>query len=56
MLLSLFGTVFGVLVMFADRPVGTTFGGVPLGPVVMIMFLGVALRRAFCRGEQSSAF
>ena len=56
MLLSLFGTVFGVLVMFADRPVGTTFGGVPLGPVVMIMFLGVALRRAFCRCEQSSAF
>ena len=55
-LLALFGTVLAVLVIFADRPVGTTFGSVPLGPVVMIMFLGVALRRAFCRGEQSSAF
>ena len=55
-LLALFGTVLAVLVIFADRPVGTTFGSVPLGPVMMIIFLGVALRRAFCRGEQSSAF
>jgi Glycosyltransferase family 87 len=54
-LLALFGIVLGVLVIFADRPVGTTFGGVPLGPVVVITLLGVALRRAFCRGEQSSA-
>jgi arabinofuranan 3-O-arabinosyltransferase len=55
-LLALFGTVLTVLVIFADRPVGTTFGGVPLGPIVMITLLGVALRRAFCRGKQSSAF
>jgi arabinofuranan 3-O-arabinosyltransferase len=55
-LLALFGTVLAVLVIFADRPVGTTFGSVPLGPVMMIIFLGVALRRAFWRGEQSSAF
>ena len=51
-LLALFGTALAVLVIFADRPVGTTFGSVPLGPVVMITLLGVALRRAFCRGEQ----
>jgi hypothetical protein len=50
-LLALFGAVFAVLVIFADRPVGTTFGSVPLGPVVIITLLGVALRRAFCRGE-----
>jgi arabinofuranan 3-O-arabinosyltransferase len=50
-LLALFGTVLAVLVIFADRPVGTTFGSVPLGPVVMITLLGIALRRAFRRGD-----
>jgi arabinofuranan 3-O-arabinosyltransferase len=50
-LLAMFGTVLAVLVIFADRPVGTTFGGVPLGPVVVITFLGVGLRRAFRRGD-----
>ena len=55
-LLGLFGTVLAILVIFADRPVGTTFGSVPLGPVVLVMLLGLALRRAFYRGEQSSAF
>lgn len=55
-LLALFGTVLAVLATFADRPVGTTFGSVPLGPVVMITLLGVAFRRAFCRGGQSSGF
>ena len=54
-LLALFGAVLTVLVIFADRPVGTAFGSVPLGPVVMMTLPGVALRRAFCRGEQSSA-
>ena len=48
-LLALFGTVLVALVIFADRPVGTTFGAVPLGPFVVITLLGVALRRAFCR-------
>ena len=47
-LLGLFGTVLAVLVIFADRPVGTTFGAVPLGPVVVTTLLGVVLRRAFC--------
>jgi hypothetical protein len=51
-LLALFGAVLTVLVIFADRLVGTTFGSVPLGPVVMMTRLSVALRRAFCRGEQ----
>jgi Glycosyltransferase family 87 len=50
-LLALFGAVFTVLVIFADKPVGTTFGAVPLGPIVMITLLGVVLRRAFCRGD-----
>jgi hypothetical protein len=49
-LLALFGSVLAVLVIFADRPGGTTFGSVPLGPVVMIALLGVTLRRAFCGG------
>jgi arabinofuranan 3-O-arabinosyltransferase len=50
-LLALFGTVLVALVIFADRPVGTTFGSVPLGPVVIVTVLGVALRRAFFRGD-----
>ena len=50
-LLALFGAVLALLVIFADRPVGTTFGSVPLGPAVMITLLGVALRRTFHRGE-----
>ena len=41
-LLALFGTVFAVLVTFADRPVGSTFEA--CGPVVMITVLGVVLR------------
>jgi arabinofuranan 3-O-arabinosyltransferase len=50
-LLALFGTVLAILGIFADRPIGTTFGSVPLGPVVVITLLGLALRRAFCRGD-----
>jgi arabinofuranan 3-O-arabinosyltransferase len=46
-LLALFGAVLTVLVIFADKPVGTTFGAVPLGSAVVITLLGVALRRAF---------
>ena len=54
-LLSLFGTVLAILVIVADRPVGTTFGAVPLGPVVVNTLLGLTLRRAFCCSERSSA-
>ena len=54
-LVALFATVLAVLVIFADRPVGTTFGAVPLGPVVVNTLLGLALRRAFCCSERSSA-
>ena len=50
-LLTLFATVLITLVIFADRPVGTTFGSVPLGPIVMITLLGVVMRRAFYRGD-----
>jgi arabinofuranan 3-O-arabinosyltransferase len=51
LLLALFATVLVALVIFADRPVGTTFGSVPLGPVVIATVLGIALRRAFFRGD-----
>ena len=51
-LLVLFGVVLTLLVIFADRPVGTTFGAVPLGPVVMFGLLGIALRRAWCCGDR----
>src|SRR6516162_9044643 len=51
-LLALFGVVLTLLVIFADRPVGTTFGAVPLGPVVMFGLLGIALRRAWCCGDR----
>ena len=54
--LALLGAVLAVLVIFADRPVGTTFGSVPLGPVVMITVLGVALRRVLCRGDPGKFF
>jgi hypothetical protein len=50
-LLAMFGTVLAVLVTFVDRPVETTFGSGPLGPVVMITVLGIVLRRVFCRGD-----
>ena len=51
-LLALFGVVLTLLVIFADRPVGTTFGAVPLGPVVRFGLLGIALRRAWCCGDR----
>jgi arabinofuranan 3-O-arabinosyltransferase len=54
-LLALFGAVLVVLVIFADRPVGTTFGSVPLGPVVMITVLGLTLRRAFRGGDPQNS-
>ena len=54
-LLALFGTVLAILVIFADRPVGTTFGSVPLGPVVIITVLAVVLRRAFRRGDPENS-
>ena len=50
-LLAMFGVVLAVLVIFADRPVGPTFGSIPLAPLVLIRLLGVALRPAFCRGD-----
>ena len=52
-LLALFGAVLAVLVIFADRPVGTTFGSVPLGPVVIITLLGSVLRRALRHAQRA---
>src|SRR5271166_1115868 len=52
-LLALFGAVLAVLVVFADRPVGTTFGSVPLGPVVIITLLGSVLRRALRHAQRA---
>jgi hypothetical protein len=54
-MLALFGAVLAVLVIFADRPVGPTFGSIPLGPVVMTGFLGLALRRACATGLRRQA-
>jgi hypothetical protein len=54
-LLAQFGVVPTVLLIFADRPVRTTFGSALRGPAVAMTLLGVALQHAFCRGEQSSA-
>jgi hypothetical protein len=56
MLLALFGTVLAVLVIFADGRSGPLSAPRRFRRVVMIVLLGVALHRAFCRGEQSSAF
>jgi len=46
LMLALFGMTVSALVIFGDSPYRTTFGSVPLGPVVVIAFLGLQLRRA----------
>jgi len=44
-MLALFGAILIALVILGDSPYRVTFGGVPLGPVVLIMLLGVISRR-----------
>jgi Glycosyltransferase family 87 len=44
-LVGLFVAILGLLVTFRDPPDGITFGSLPIGPVVMLTILGVALRR-----------
>src|SRR5438128_2082724 len=51
-MLALFGTVLAALVAFGDTPHRVTFGGVPLGPVVMIALLAVILRRALYQSKE----
>jgi hypothetical protein len=45
-LLGTFLAVLALLVALGDPRVGITFGSVPIGPVVMLTILGLALRRA----------
>ena len=52
-MLALFGAVLAVLAIFADKPVGTTFGSVPLGPFVIITLLGIVLRRALRHAQRA---
>jgi arabinofuranan 3-O-arabinosyltransferase len=53
MLMALFGASLAVLVAFGDRPGGITFGSTPIGPLVMMMLLGVILRRVcWCAGTR----
>jgi arabinofuranan 3-O-arabinosyltransferase len=44
-MLALFGGALALLMIFADRPVGTTFGSVPIGPAIVITILSLVLRR-----------
>lgn len=44
-LLGLFGAVLGLLAVFRDPPSGITFGSLPIGPLLIITILGMALHR-----------
>jgi hypothetical protein len=54
-MLALFGMTLSALVIFGDSPHRTTFGSVPLGLAVVIVLLGIQLRRAFVAAGQSAA-
>ena len=45
-LLGLFCSVLALLVALTDPRIGTTFGSIPIGPAVLIVLLGLVLRRA----------
>jgi hypothetical protein len=51
-LLALFGITLAALVTLGDSPHRTTFGSVPLGPVVLIALLGIILRRTLRNTRQ----
>jgi hypothetical protein len=55
-LIALFGACLAALVVFGDSPYRTTFGSVPLGPVVVITLLGLTLRRAFRDAPEPAIF
>jgi hypothetical protein len=44
-MLAIFGLILGALVIFGDSPDRMTFGSVPLGCLVLIVLLGLVLRR-----------
>jgi hypothetical protein len=47
-MIGLFGGLVALLVILRDPPNGVTFGGLPIGPVVLITILTLVLRRAAC--------
>jgi arabinofuranan 3-O-arabinosyltransferase len=55
-MVGLFGTVLAVLFAFSAKPVGPTFGTVPVGAVVTITLLGVILRRALWDAQRPTVF
>jgi hypothetical protein len=55
-LLALFGACLAALVIFGDSPYRTTFGSVPLGPVVVVTLLGLILRRTVGRAPEPAIF
>ena len=49
-MLGLFAALIIGLVALRDPPGGVTFGGIPIGPVVVVTVLGLTLRRALRHG------
>jgi arabinofuranan 3-O-arabinosyltransferase len=61
LMLGMFAAVVLLLFIFRDPPDSITFGSLPIGPVLLLALLGIALRRAFshsgavrCRTPSSS--
>ena len=52
-MIALFGAILAAFAVLGDSPHRITFGGVPLGSVVMITLLGVILRRAVAFGSRT---
>ena len=46
-MITMFGALVAALLTLRDPPDGVTFGGIPVGPVVVIMILGLTFRRVF---------
>jgi len=55
-MVGLFGAILAVLFTFSAKPVGPTFGTVPVGAVATIALLGVILRRAVCDALRPAVF
>jgi len=53
-MIALFGVTAATLLVLGDSADHITFGGMQLGPVVVITLLAVILRRAYCHTRQPS--
>ena len=49
-MVGLFAALIIGLVALRDPPGGVTFGGIPIGPIVVVTVLGLTLRRALRHG------